>query len=241
MEMMETPEERDLRRRANTFRRVKILSVVCLLTIVARIFIKPPPPRKSPLHNDKPFRAIPGVLNNLSERDKAKLDPVLIAKLKEADEKAITEFTQSKEALAKKQETYKAIQTAMVNVEDQQATKEQLFMFEQRRQKQLEARQERMEPVDTSKKMLVHFRRGGTVKAEQASYETDKVRIVVNRSLQARVPKSMVNTISENAVTWKEPIPTGYQEIKPAPGITMVVEKSIVKRITFQKPKIRES
>ena len=79
-----------------------------------------------------------------------------------------------------------------------------------------------------------------TKKAEKAEKANNGVDILVDRSMQAHLPSNIISSVSNNALTWKEPIPAGYTELKPAKGITITVQKSIANRITILKYKENE-
>ncbi len=224
----ESPEEREIKNQSATTRRIKILGAVCLISIVARVFIKPPPPPKTPHHENAPFRALPGMLENLPASERAKLTPEMLAKLQEADRSALVRKTQPEEKLAKKYEPLHA----PVQLGSEEEKKKDVFAYHEKRRKL--PTEEKTEEGGIGKTMLVLFKTGRFIKAQEATRLNGNVEIKVDKSLLANLPGKWVNSISSNGLTWKEPIPTGYTRITPARGISITLAKNIAKRISMQ-------
>lgn len=234
----ETPEEREIRIRTQTKKRIAILASVCIVCVLARILIPKPPPPKAPDHTDKPFKALPGLLEKIPEATKAKMDPKIIAQLKKADEEA-AKIKQGNipDAIANK--PYIPPELPAENLEDKEKMKEIIYQYA-KRQRIREITQE-AEAASSSKTMLVLFKRGGHVKAEKANTTPSYVSIEIDRNMAVQVPTNLVKSVTANAATWEEPVPRGEKRLKPAKGITIQVSAATAKRITVKKRIIDES
>jgi hypothetical protein len=229
-------EERDNRKQAATRKRVVILLVACGVVIVARFFIKDPPPPKPPDHANKPFKAMPGMLKNIPLTEQAKMNPEMLAKLREADLNALNKKPVGT-ALA---QAYKPMEPALENLKDKEMAEEFRYQYAKRR-KISEQKHQEAEALDLTKVMLVRLANGRYLKAERANTTTASVSIQMNRAIVANLPKKMVTSVSEDALSWVEPVPKGQVRLKPAKGITITVNENTSKRITVFKTTVDES
>src|SRR5258708_5125412 len=83
----ETPEELEIRRRQSTMQRIRALSIVTVLCIVARLLIKNPPPRKEPDRSKRTIHYVPGMIEDIPLDRLKKMDPKLVAAMRAAEAK----------------------------------------------------------------------------------------------------------------------------------------------------------
>lgn len=228
----ETSEERSLRLRQATIKRIRILVIVCVISIGARIFIKNPPPPKPRDVSKVAIRYTPGMLDNMSASTLKRMDPILLARLQKADQDARrARMIQSQNLV---QSNYRPAEVPLTNKAEEEAYKQLEFIYAKKRETQIHEKEKR-EARDLTKTMLVQFRSGGYLKAEKASHVQQSCEIQVDRTMMATLPKKLVASVSDNAVTWKAPIPQGFVQLKPAKGITITVLKQSAERITIKK------
>lgn len=231
---VETPEERELRKRNTMLRRIRILAALCVMVILARIFIKDPVPPKAPDYARETVRYVPGMLDGMPASQRAKLSAIQMARLQKAEQEYKT--VQAKKApldmFAKSH--YRPSEVPLTNQSEEEALKQQIYTYAKRRRAE-EKRLAKQEAVNQTQKMLVMLQNGGYLKAEQADQTAGAVRVRVDRSLQLSLPQKMVRSVSDNAVGWKKPVPPGFVEVQPANGITIVVSQESAKRISVRK------
>jgi hypothetical protein len=231
-------EEREKKRRAAEKKRRIILALLCVGAVVARLTIKNPPPPKPAYHDN--YVALPGVLEKMSLADQAKLKPELLAQLKEADSKAkVPTKEQAVEAYFAKGGRYTPADAPVENLNDKELQKEFQYQYA-RRQKMIEQKKE-AEILDPSKTMLVMFKNGRYVKARRTRDIDPFLAIEVDSTMAASLNKKMILSVSNNALTWVEPVPAGSVRLKPAKGITITVNQRIADQITILKPYKNES
>ncbi|MCG3203660.1 MAG: hypothetical protein KCHDKBKB_00332 [Elusimicrobia bacterium] len=228
-----SPEEYELRRRKAIFKRIRILSVVCALSIGARILFKDPPPPKAPDRSKRTVRYVPGMMEDLSPEVKKRMDPKFLAEIKIAE----TQYKREKESqrrLASTSGTYQPANVPLTNPGDEEEVRQMEYIYEKRKINQLKA-MKAAQPVDLTKDMLIRFRSGGFIKAENSTPVHKGFQIRVDKTILATVPRQLVSTVLSNAAKWKEPVPHGLIQLKPANGITITVSKETAKRITIRK------
>lgn len=229
--IQETEEEKEEKRREAARRRAKMLIGVCVLVVLARIFIKNPEPPKLKTYNESDIQYLPGTLEAMPESTRAKLTPQQLARYQEADERALSGSDAFGDAWV--QVPYVPQEAPPEITEDIEAYRNQVFQYAKKR-KRIEIERKEMD-IDYSKKMLVLFKHGRHLKAKDAYRKKKRVGIMVDKTMMVRLPTRWVRSISDNALTWKEPIRKGYVEIKPARGITMIVSRKTSKRIRIRK------
>lgn len=224
----ETPEEREIRKRATTGKRIRILVVVCIVAVGARIFIKNPEPPKPPDHSNKQVRVLPGMLENIPESARVHMNQQMLAKLQSAEQPKDIGLPAIKpqEAIAQ----YKPVEPPPGTIVSPESTMS--FQYAQRAKRIIEPE---IPPEEKTKTTVVAFASGGYLLVEQAVRVRNNVEIKVDASMIAGLPSHLVKSVKENAVGWQEPVPAGHVRLKPAKGITIVVEKSIGERITVPK------
>ncbi len=205
------------------------MGAITVLAIGARLLIKDPEPPRTPPRT-APIRIAPGVLQNLPQHVQDKLDPQVLAALRRADQDAL----EARETAVARSD-YRPAETPLRNIEDEEAYRKEVFVSAKRRQLMERQKENVILARDLSKPMLVRFRRGGTIRAEQARMIKDKVEIFYDKTLLAGVPRRSVLSVTEEGLTWKEPVPIGFVKIKPAKGITVTVKQGTAKRITIKK------
>ncbi|OVE78331.1 hypothetical protein BVX98_00565 [bacterium F11] len=228
-------EDREIQKQSALKKRVGIWATLLVAFILIRVVVKNPPAYKTPDHGNVPVKYVPGMLDAMPEEDRAKLTPSMIAKYREADQKALTEMASS--GIEEKWVETKYIpQEAPSEIRPElEAYKETLFQYAKKRRK-IEAFQEKLRAEQAiTKKMLVHFKPSGYVQAEEASFKPSHILIKVDESMLVRYPKRMVRSIKESPSNWVEPVPKGFVRLKPARGITMVVTKRTAKRIKTKR------
>lgn len=224
----ESPEEREQKRVLARRKRVQYLSIACVVVIGARLLIKDPPRYKEPDHRNAPVVYLPGMLDAMPAADRARLNPKTVAKLKEVDRQARAKLLGIEENVTVT--PYTPTEPPPLIQEDVEAYKEELYRFSMKR-KTIEEKQDEMR-IDRSKNMLVQFKSGGYLKAENISRENKNFEIKYDSKIYVVYPSSLVKSFSDNALTWEEPIPRGYVKIKPARGITIVLDAIKAKQIT---------
>lgn len=234
------PDEREYQKKDATKKRIVVLAVVFVVSLGAKFAIKPPPPPKAPDHSARPFRAIPGVLKNLSDADRNKLTPQQIAMLEEADrnvllrksgETAIAQIPSHTPASAAVKPT--AISGTIQTVPQTTSTASSPFLYKT-------AEKDRWVPPTPSKQDLtadtvVLFNRGGHLLAQDAERVNGSVGVTLNKTMFAKFSKSSIRQVIHTDGSWKSPIPKGFIELKPAKGITILVSRQTGRRITIKK------
>lgn len=226
MQPFDAAIERDQLQRIKAQKRIRLLAILTVMVVTARIFIKNPEPPKKAVHHNKPVRALPGMLARMPASERAKLSPEMVAKLQEADRTRGLQAAPT-EVLVKKPTAADSTTLAAVP----KSAREEFSYEEAPHRKQPET----PEIKDIRKTTLVMLRNGRHIKAESAAKNQQNVEIVVsNVAMVARLPANMVASISENALTWHEPVPAGFVQLRPAKGITIQVEKDVARRITIR-------
>jgi hypothetical protein len=234
----ETTEERFIRIRQKTRRRIQILFLVCIALGVARIFIKnPPPPPKADYSKDQ-IRIVPGMLDQIPASERSKLDSKLIAKMVIADENA---KNKSKEKATEYMYAKGSYQAAQPPLEiDQEAENFKQFVYSSAVRKKIDRIAHQEKDIDLTKTTLVQFKAGRFLKVEKAKKAGEDVIIRMDRTILAKLPKSLVMATLENASNWEEPIPRGFVRLKPAKGITVTLSQESAKRISVKKQSFDE-
>jgi hypothetical protein len=211
---------------------LRSLIVIAVVAAGARMLIKDPPPPKQVDRSQFKVRYVPGMLENLPKSALDKMDPKLLADIRKAEMEARMAQDFNPTMYAKG-----AYKPSNVPLENQSAleTQKQYAYSNARRNAKIRMT-EPEEPVDTRRTTLVQFTSGGAIKAEKASAGRAGVDMDFGKTMQARVPQKMVARITPNSLEWKEPIPRGFVELKPARGITITVAKETARRITVSKP-----
>jgi hypothetical protein len=221
-------EEMEQNKRAATRKRIKILALVGVVCVIARLVIKNPPPPKPRDLTDVQVQYTPGLLESMPLSVKKKMDPIILAKL----ELAQKEYERGQITVPDRAR-YRPAEMPMQNKEDVEAYHQQVFIYEKRRQSIEVKKEQKMR--DISKATLVQFSSGGYIKVERANQSQKGVHIEYDRSVLASLPKRMVSSINENALDWEAPVKNGFVRLKPARGITVTVAKNTAKRITINK------
>lgn len=231
MEAFDASIAREQEERAKARRRIRALSILTVMVVIARIFIKNPEPPKKAVHENKPIKARPGMLARLPASERAKLSPQVLARLQEADRNRGHGSTVPEEALVRAPEK---IDTEKFVSAPKSVQPEEPFISDQKQHNRVVA--EDVVPKDTRKIMLVMLRNGRYLTAERAQKTNRDVEVVINeKQISAHLPSTMVTYISDKALSWQEPIPTGYTQLKPARGITIQVQNDIARRITMRR------
>lgn len=240
MSMAETPEELEARRRAATARRIKIMAVLMVGVVIARIFVSDPK-RKAPIDytRQRNIRVVPGMLDTLPAATRASLDPQVVNQMVMADELARRgEF--GKPQVPEVVGHYQPANAPTEKDLEAEAYKEQLFAYARRRKIDLERRAEAEKSKDVSKATLVQFTSGGYILAEAAKQRPDETYIRLDHTIEANVPSGWVTSIRKDALDWKEPVPAGLVRLQPAKGITVILHRDAASRVTIQKKKVDE-
>lgn len=182
-------------------KKLKMLSIVLVLAVVARIFIKNPPPPQPVVYTNQNFRALPGVLKNLSEADKQKFTPQQLAMMEEADRKAAMvkttagiNLTGDKKIVAKG-----TVQSASAG-----------FKTKIPEVKSWKLPEAQAATAKSAPKTTVFFSRGGIIQAESVTRKNAIVTIRLNSSMVFQIPATSVSKIMEKSETWEAPIPSNY-------------------------------
>jgi len=221
-------QEREAQKVAAQRKRIVIMGILLVGVVAARFAIKDPPPPKQADHSQTPFRAIPGLLNRLPESERNKLTPYQIAMLKEADAQATSKPSPTTMLAATPYKPEEAPREILA------PETEKVSRFEYTKQKIVRSQYPTPEMVDLTKDTVVLFRAGGYVKVREATRVDGHVKIDIDPSMRAEVPKTIVRTILPKGLNWKQSPPPGMVELKPAKGITIVVSKHAAKRITIR-------
>lgn len=231
--LQDSPEELEIRRRQKTAKRLRLLTVICIVTIGARFLIKDPAPPKAPDRSKRTVRYVPGMLDDLPASTINRMDPTLVAQMRIAEakykqERSINEYP----GFAKG--PYQPTDVPITNPAEEEEIKQMQFVYEKKKKNLLRAAQTN-QPVDLTKTMLIRFRSGGFIKAENTMPSQQNLKIQVDRTLFATLPHQMVRSVEANAAKWQAPIPKGFVELKPSKGITITVHRETAKRITVQQ------
>lgn len=216
----ESPEERELKKRISTARRIKILGAICLLTVVAKFFIKGPPPPKAPDHSNSATRISSAFLDTVPVTDRSRIAPEILAKLEAAK-------TESQVASAN------ALPAKYMPPEPPVPLEHKEPAYQLAKKKTPKKSPPATEETDVSKRTLVLLRDGRYFRARSADRVGDEVRIVLDGAIHLSLPRRLILSISDNAMTWREPIPLSYVQLHPAPGMTVILRKTTAKRITI--------
>jgi hypothetical protein len=218
----ETPEEREIKKRAAFKKRLLILSSTLIISVVARFIIKDPPPPKVVDRTNDQVRYFPGMLDGLPPSERAKLKPQMIAKMMEADNAKSSLTRPSEVAVA--QGSYKPASPLP-------GTEPPAYQIATRPQNRTKINVVET-PPDLSKPMLVHFNNGNYLRVEKANLNAGNVQIRFDRTLVANFPSTLVSSVDPNGLNWEEPVPKGYVRLKPAKGISITVRKELGEQIT---------
>lgn len=217
--------QKALQKRRATIKRILILSFMALAIIVVRVKIKNPPPPPKPNHANVPIKILPGMLARMPASERAKLSPEMLVKFQQADQNALEKKReQPAEAIVNKDVVPPPTEIATVHDAVQTVSHRRI-----KRPKVFEPE------VDSAKTALVLFNSGRHIKAYNASRKGMGVEIRLDRTITAQIPRNLVMSISNNALSWKEPVPKGYRELKPAKGITIQVLSKTAERITVDE------
>ncbi len=209
----------------------------------ARLLIKDPEPPKAADHSHKPFRALPGVLDNIPVAEQSKISPEILAQLKEANRRVVVKKATSLDKFFK-DGSYVPADVPTDNVKDQAVAQEFQYQYVRRQkiidhQKELERAQALA--ADPNKKVLVLFKSGRHIKARNTYNNPPFLAIQVDTTMTAGVNRQHIQSVTDNAATWQEPVPAGKTRLKPAKGITITVDKKVAERITISDPIRNES
>ncbi|MBV9080564.1 MAG: hypothetical protein JO102_05535 [Elusimicrobia bacterium] len=235
----ETAQEVERRKREASVRRTKVLSVVAVVAIGARLLIKNPPPQKIADVSRARIKIIPGMLDAMPPSERAKLDPRLVAQMMAVDEAARTQ-TAVASAPAKPSEPYHPAGAPSLKEHEDDVVMQRMYAYEIRHQ--IDEKRKEMDDtqVDTRKSTLVLFTSGGYVKTEKAAADDDGVEIRLDKTIQAEVPSGMVSAIQKDALNWEEPVPDDQVRLRPAKGITVILNRETAGQITIDKPPAHE-
>lgn len=236
--LQDSPEERELRRRNATRRRIMVLGSTLGLAVLARVLIKDPQPPAPPDYSQDEIRYIPGMLDSLPPSERDRLDPKIIARMIQTDENARRGQLPSTETMLAQGEYQPAEPKFETDIEAEKY-KDKVFAYAKRRRIEMEIEKAQM-AQDLTKTMLVRFHGGGYVKAEKIGQRGHSTDIRIDKTISAQIPNQMILSVSANALTWKEPVPSGFVRLKPAKGITITVHKEIANRISVRENPIDE-
>lgn len=233
--MLETPEEAEIRRRKSAARRIKILMSIIVLAGGARFLIKDPVRKPPPDYTKRNIKIVPGMLDAMPQATKDKLGPQMLAKMAAADEQARREKLAAPQVAAADKSLYRVADPIDQNDADAKIIEEKTFAMTQRRRidSQRETVQERME--ETRQVTLVKFSSGGHIFAERAERRPTQTEIRIDKTMEAGLPNRWVAVIQKDAADWKEPVPAGRVRLKPAKGITVILDRGSASRVTVKK------
>jgi hypothetical protein len=229
----ENPEQREIRRRQQTKRRIRAMTVIFGLSIATRVFIKNPPPPKTPDYSKYKVRYVPGMLDAIPAAERAKMDPKVLARIQQADDEARNKRAGTPTPVyAAAKGPYKATEVPIAS--QTQEEKELQFEYVYAKQRQAKAQQlERQEIHDTTKSTVVEFAGGGYIFAERAARDGRVCKIKLDRNTIAAVPSTLVKSLRTDAAGWTPPLAKGEVMLKPARGITIVLQRQVANRITI--------
>lgn len=229
------PEEIEARKRQAAKKRLKILASIVILSGLARVIIKDPKPPATPDYTQDSIRVIPGMLQSIPLSEQAKLDPRLLARMQEADDKArLAKLDQSSKG------SYKPAEIPAELSAEVEAYQQQLFVYEKRRQQRRQEITKIEHKEQLGRPVLVKFTSGGYLKVERATRQVKDVRVRYDKTLVADLPKNLILAIHENAAEWEEPVPKGYKKLAPADGITVILSEKSAQRIVLRKRNTNE-
>jgi hypothetical protein len=226
----ETPEQREIRRRKNTVRRVRVMVAIFAVAVLARVFIKNPPPPKTPDYSHYKVRYVPGMLEAIPAAQRSQMDPKLLAMMVRADEEARHGLAAQQTAGSFVKKTYEAAEAPLASESRVEAEKQFVYAYTKRRQEKIHE-MEQEERRETTKTTVVQFTGGGYLHVEQASESGRVYEIKFDRTMLATVPSHMVQRVRPNAVDWSPPLGRNEVELKPARGITIVLQRQLAARI----------
>jgi hypothetical protein len=232
-------EERERQRRNAERKRLFILASACIAVVGVRLLIKNPEPPKAADHSDKPFRALPGVLDNIPAAERSKIKPEILAQLREADLKATKKADPVEQFFERSRGHYQPADTPNENPKDKEMEKEFQYQYVHR-QRIIEQKKEAV-VIDPYKSTLVRFKNGRYVKARSTHSADPFLAIVLDKTMVASLNKKQIISVTNDAQTWQEPVPKGTVRLKPAKGITITVDKNTAERITITAPFRNES
>jgi hypothetical protein len=195
--------------RAALKKRIKILSVILVLVVLARLFIKNPQKVQAPDRSNIPFHALPGILAGLPEADRNKLSPQQLALLQEADRNAAA---QQSAKSAELKAVPKVPVSAGPKYEPAQMNKSPL------------SKMSNTKKVEDKKTTIILLRSGGVLHAESATRTATGISIRLEQSMQVEFPRSLVSKIVEDNPDFKTPETEG-RILKSGPNVPLVVPK----------------
>jgi hypothetical protein len=230
----ETPEEREIRVRRNTAKRVRFIVAILGVSIVARIFVKNPPPPQAVQYSASEVRFVPGMLDAIPASERNKMDPRMLARMQQLDDEARRGAKPSPPASAVAETPYKASETPLASEAEAEKTRQFAYSYAKKRQEVLMAMEE-IQVRNTSKTTLVQFTRGGYLHVEQAIKTPRNCEIRFDRTLVANLPSKMVQDVTADAAAWTPPLSSREVELKPARGITIILERQLARHVTVAR------
>ncbi len=228
----ETPEEREIRKRKQTVKRIRIMMTIFGMAIVARVFIKNPPPPRTPDYSKYKVRYVPGMLDAIPAAERSKMDPKILARIQQADDDARYKRTNLPPMTALAKGPYKASETPLASQTQQEVERQFAYSYEKRRHEKIHQLEEQ-ELRSTTKTTVVEFAGGGYVHVEKAARDKRVCEIKFDRSISASVPSTMVKNVRTDAADWSPPLSKGEVSLKPARGITIILQRQLATRITI--------
>jgi hypothetical protein len=229
----ETPEEREIRRRRSTARRIRTMVVIFGVAVTARIFIKNPPPPKTPDYSKYKVRYVPGMLDAIPASERSRMDPKILAQIQQTDVDARNgRLAQTAPVNAFAKQPYKAAETPLPNISQEEKDRQFAYVYEKRREERMHQLEEQ-EIHDTTKSTVVEFLGGGYLRVEKAAEGNRICEIKVDRKTIAAVPARLVKNVRPDAAEWTPPLSKNQVQLKPARGITIVIGRNIASRITM--------
>jgi hypothetical protein len=123
----DSPEEREIKRRQSTFKRVKFMGAILLISVIAKIFIKPPPPPKTPDRSKQTIRYVPGMLDQLPPSALEKMDPKILAQIRAEEMRQKNGGFESNETASNN--NYQPSQVPLDNMMELEAHKQREFSY----------------------------------------------------------------------------------------------------------------
>jgi len=232
--IQETYEEKQQRKQRESRQRIRALVAVCVVSVIARLVIKDPAKQVAELHPEAQVKILPGMLASLPASERARLDPKVVAQLMLADEQA----KEKKIAPAKPEQfaggAYKPAQAPEDTDTLGERAKQMQYAYA-KRQRSIDEEKAKMETkIEAVNKTLIQFSNGRSLRVLRAQRDANDTTIRM-AGLSATLPNRLIRSVTDNAEAWQEPVPAGKVVIKPARGITIVVDKETARRITVKK------
>ncbi|MFN0116822.1 MAG: hypothetical protein ACKVQC_00830 [Elusimicrobiota bacterium] len=216
-------------------KRAKYLIGTLGVMIILRLILKNPEPPKAPDHSNVPFKALPGMLDAIPVSARSKLDPKLVVQMMQADEDFRRGKSQKDNKSMAFKETYKPADLSITTETEEEKLVQEAYQYAKKMKLLKDSQNDSQEQFDPNKSLVIRFASGGYVFAQDSWEVNNSRKIKIDQTMQAGIPNRMVESVTVRTADWKESVPKGFVKLKPAKGITAILNQNTAKKISIKK------